>query len=164
MIFRQTNIIWTFWIALNALVEWFEHEDQIIKHSPDALNIVPFLLFVLNRFTLILRKFIGYIIVAIMFVSFVLINKGLVVGMIIFISWDFKNIDIGDRTNHIAIIHVPQVLYFSVFCSLFMGGDVIICLYRFIRYGRDIKSLLYNIGLPMIIGTPFVIVLSLRYR
>jgi alpha-1,2-glucosyltransferase len=145
--FRQTNIIWTFWIALNSVIEWFEREQQPNAHI--GLDLVPFIFFVKNRFAAILVKFYGYILVAVAFVTFVFVNNGLVVG---------------DRTNHIAITHVPQILYFSAFCVLFMGGEVIVTLWRFYRNKSSVVSLMKHIALPMLIGIPIAAFIGLRFR
>jgi len=64
-----------------------------------------------------------YITVCLMFVAFVVWNKGIV---------------IGDRTAHVATIHVCQIFYFSAFVSLFSWPYVMphgrACLHFFRRY------------------------------
>jgi len=145
--FRQTNIIWTFWIALHSIIEWFEQEQQPNAHI--GLGIVPFIFFIKKQFVQILIKFYGYILVAIAFVAFVVLNNGLVVG---------------DRTNHIAITHVPQILYFAAFCVLFMGGEVLTTMWRFYRNKSSIVTLLKGAALPLIIGVPVAAFIGLRFR
>jgi alpha-1,2-glucosyltransferase len=92
VLFRQTNIIWTFWIAAESLLEDFE----------SSKNLKEFFSFG-NIQKLILNYF-SFLIVGISFVLFVIWNKGIVVG---------------DKTNHIAILHVNQVFYFAVFSCVF---------------------------------------------
>jgi alpha-1,2-glucosyltransferase len=77
ILFRQTNIVWTFWIAAESLIQ----EDSFRS----------------------VKKYWNFIFIGILFLIFAYVNRGIVVG---------------DRTNHIAITHVPQFFYFVSFCIL----------------------------------------------
>ncbi|KAL0477448.1 alpha-1,2-glucosyltransferase [Acrasis kona] len=146
ILFRQTNIIWTFWMALDTLVTWYESENKDSETKPFALGM--FIIFVINRMHIIVVRLAGYIILGVSFVVFVIINGGLVVG---------------DRTNHIAVAHVPQVMYFSAFCVVFMMGELIFDVYRFYKNRGSIVKLIKHYAPLMIILTPIIAVLCIKY-
>jgi len=118
---RQTNIIWVFFCAAmtagNIAISEVRHHQMTSKQPPTfSLNtsgqlwelyvglsqiLQSWKMFRLLR--LILVKCGGYIIVGIMFLAFVHINNGVVVG---------------DRSAHMVTIHLPQICYFAAFFTV----------------------------------------------
>jgi hypothetical protein len=86
----------------------------------------------------IIRDFMGYFFLLFAAVIFVIVNGGVVVGILFcflpvlvvvlvlnrnrfcdagMLIWRFA----GDRSNHIATFHFPQLLYFVAFAAIFLG-------------------------------------------
>lgn len=79
MFFRQTNILWsTFFAILRA----FEFVGQPIWSF--------------TGFCSLFKDEVGYIVNALLFVGFAIVNNGIV---------------LGDRKNHAARFHIPQLFY-----------------------------------------------------
>jgi len=116
---RQTNIVWVFLAAAETagqvLLEEVRAHQLRTKHPPTIpltatgqlaelsqglvqLIINPILL--ARLVGLIVFRCIGYIIVGLAFLAFVHLNQGIVVG---------------DRSAHVATIHLLQLCYFSAF-------------------------------------------------
>lgn len=74
--FRQTNIVWVFWLACQRLLDLFEDSNPVA---------VMF----------IIRDCLGYGLVGMLFVAFVQINGGIV---------------LGDRASHEPVFHFSQLL------------------------------------------------------
>jgi hypothetical protein len=124
VLFRQTNIIWTFWIAAESLLEEFESN-----------KFEEFL-----SFDIVVKLFLNYfsfLFIGISFVLFVIWNKGIVVG---------------DKSNHIAILHVNQVFYFSVFSCIFTPLNSLVTL---INKKSDWFQLKYLFLIPVIAAIAF---------
>ncbi|XP_050454023.1 putative Dol-P-Glc:Glc(2)Man(9)GlcNAc(2)-PP-Dol alpha-1,2-glucosyltransferase [Cataglyphis hispanica] len=115
---RQTNIIWLGFFTIEHALDIFDNRMEK-PISPRMLNtplhfrlIWKQIMYELRKGPLSFIKFITqicnslffYIMVCLMFVAFVVWNKGIV---------------IGDRTAHVATIHICQIFYFSTFVSLF---------------------------------------------
>lgn len=66
----------------------------------------------------VLSSVIGYCLVGFLFIVFILYNGGIVVG---------------DKSAHSATIHVPQLLYFSLFASVFSGPYFIVKVRQFFQ-------------------------------
>jgi len=130
---RQTNIIWVFCIAGLAggqiLAEQIHLHQARTKHPPTLAlttfgQIKELMTGTLRLLTkspaemariigLIVTQCLGFICVGVAFLVFVKLNNGIVVG---------------DRSAHTAVIHLPQILYFSIFslgfCFPFMIHQV----------------------------------------
>ncbi len=119
--FRQTNIVWVFFIACQAVgpvavhhahealkannvkpikfslttvgqIEELLHGLLLLLKSPTGLAVMVWQVLVVS---------LGYILVAAAFMAFVILNDGIVVG---------------DKTAHTVVMHPTQVAYFSAFC------------------------------------------------
>ena len=119
--FRQTNIIWVFFVAIQAAgphlvnqAHEARHENKKIKFSLNTWGQMTELcegLYLIvfhpkkcfHLVKCILCTCMGYILVAMAFLTFVYINDGVVVG---------------DRTAHQVVVHPTQVLYYCAFCAL----------------------------------------------
>lgn len=127
VMFRQTNIIWTVFVAgLTArkkLIDWIKLEDsnqyerrskEDLQNNDDNVAISKIFKIVINSlrkdmkiFYLIIDILIAslfYIITILIFLGFVYINEGIVVG---------------DRSHHTACVNFPQMFYFISFTSVF---------------------------------------------
>ncbi|KYN03925.1 PREDICTED: putative Dol-P-Glc:Glc(2)Man(9)GlcNAc(2)-PP-Dol alpha-1,2-glucosyltransferase [Cyphomyrmex costatus] len=130
---RQTNIVWLGFFTIEHALDIFD--KRINEPSEKLCTSLHFLLIwrqlmsELRKGPLSFVKFVAqicdnllpYLTVCVMFVAFVIWNGGIVVG---------------DRSAHVATIHVCQIFYFSAFVSLFSWPYVIphwqTCL-RFLR-------------------------------
>lgn len=70
VLFRQTSIIWMFWIAANHILQMHEQDAQ-------QQSLVWYLWH--NKWQW-LRETFGFVLVAIAFVTFALVNNGIAVG------------------------------------------------------------------------------------
>lgn len=124
VLFRQTNIVWVFFVAIQAAgphIIGHAHEARIeVQKAPLKFSLTTwgqtkevleglFLLLFCPRKALqmmrsVLQTCIGYLLVGLAFVAFVIANNGVVVG---------------DRTAHTVMIHPTQVLYFCAFSLVF---------------------------------------------
>lgn len=117
ILFRQTNIIWTFWIAAESLLE--ENENLTLKKIFSFENLIK-----------IIQKYFTFLSIGISFILFVYLNKGIVVG---------------DKSNHIAILHGNQIFYFAVFCCFFTPLNCLILMLK-----KKFWNLKFLIFLPLI--------------
>jgi len=118
---RQTNIVWVFFMAGLAGGQILADQIHIYlaktKHPPtlalttsgQILELITGTWTMATKNTtqffailgLIVTKCFGFILVGVSFLLFVKLNNGIVVG---------------DRSAHVAVLHFPQILYFSIFC------------------------------------------------
>ncbi|KAJ3092045.1 glucosyltransferase [Quaeritorhiza haematococci] len=121
---RQTNIIWTAFMAITAALRILEREEERDGDGSErssgkyrnpllrdvqsvgtlATITLGFVLTCLKRLPLLLLRLWAYILVAVAFVAFVWWNGGIV---------------IGDKSNHVATTHIPQMYYFAGFTAFF---------------------------------------------
>ncbi|PBC32667.1 Putative alpha-1,2-glucosyltransferase ALG10-B [Apis cerana cerana] len=133
ILIRQTNIIWVAFITVEHLFDLLDHKiSKLISY--EQYNSIIYLKLLWKRIIeetchewKLLAKFIlqlcvqllPYIIVCLLFVSFVLWNKGIVVG---------------DRTAHVPTFHIPQLLYFSIFLFCFLWPYMIISWKNYFKF------------------------------
>lgn len=119
---RQTNIIWVFYVACETILTDLEEfvEKILRKNVFDKGSYLKFSQGIVKR--LINRgthkKVLGFVIVALLFVLFVILNQGIVVG---------------DRTAHTPVVHIPQMFYFATFSLFFSLPYAIRSLKSFIK-------------------------------
>ncbi|KAH0953389.1 hypothetical protein HN011_004929 [Eciton burchellii] len=124
IVVRQTNIIWLGFFAIEHALDIFNRRIAQ-SASPRVLSTPLHLRLIWKQMTceaskglLSFVKFVAqicnsllpYVTVCLLFIAFVVWNEGIV---------------IGDRTAHVATIHVCQIFYFSAFVSLFSWSYVI---------------------------------------
>ncbi|KAL0578479.1 glucosyltransferase [Marasmius crinis-equi] len=114
--FRQTNIIWVLYaFAASQLtyLRWRRAPSGSPApsklHDPPALSASPGDIFKAIRTSPsvipdLLPSFVPYTLVMASFVAFVVWNGGIV---------------LGDKSNHIPVLHVPQIYYFAAFSAAF---------------------------------------------
>ncbi|KAF6766103.1 glucosyltransferase [Ephemerocybe angulata] len=112
--FRQTNIVWVLYAYASSQLMMLRFKrlpkDETARlHDPPALNATPAdtlqsILSFPKILPQILPAFIPYSVVLAAFGAFVIWNGGIV---------------LGDKSNHIPTLHVPQVYYFAAFCTFF---------------------------------------------
>ncbi|CAL7940024.1 unnamed protein product [Xylocopa violacea] len=125
MLIRQTNIIWVAFIFVEHIFDLLEHKmskpisnqeycsvsylkliwKKIIEETYHGWK--SFAIFIIQ----LCVQLIPYVTVCVLFVIFVIWNKGIVVG---------------DKAAHIPTIHVPQLFYFSIFLFCFSWPYMII--------------------------------------
>ncbi|KAF8922192.1 glucosyltransferase [Mucidula mucida] len=116
--FRQTNIIWVMYsFAYSVLAEMrFRRPEGGAKlHDPSALeahfgDLLLTLRSVPQVFAGVLRSFVPYTLLLTVCASFVMWNGGIV---------------LGDKSNHLPSVHIPQIYYFVGFATA-MGWPVLV--------------------------------------
>ncbi|KAJ3787664.1 glucosyltransferase [Lentinula aff. detonsa] len=120
--FRQTNVIWTIYAYATSQLMYLRYRrpgpglQQLSKlHDPFAdqakpVDLYKSLLSLPNVLPDILPAFVPYASVLGVFASFVIWNGGIV---------------LGDKSNHIPVLHVPQLYYFFAFSTAF-GWPVLV--------------------------------------
>ncbi|KAI7872910.1 alpha-2-glucosyltransferase Alg10 [Spinellus fusiger] len=119
--FRQTNIIWVAFFMVLAIVQCLQEAEKknlitttlynpLCKDIKQPMDMVHSLSSLIVGVTLNLRLVLSRMIVFIM----------TMIGFVVFLIWN-GGIVLGDRSNHIAGYHVPQLFYFSSFLSVFMA-------------------------------------------
>jgi alpha-1,2-glucosyltransferase len=98
--FRQTNIIWAFFVAALSARDLLEFELKKKK-----ISFVDLVLEAFQNLLVLLRNLYGFILLGVGFLIFVHYNGGIV---------------LGDKSNHQAAVHLAQILYFSCFCAFFL--------------------------------------------
>ncbi|KYR00865.1 glycosyltransferase [Tieghemostelium lacteum] len=103
---RQTNIIWVFFTALTSILTLQQEKENSNSNQESSLfnEIVSFIRFTIKNLLTIVSLLWGYILVGIMFLVFLKVNGGIVVG---------------DKGNHESSLHFVQLFYFSVFTLVF---------------------------------------------
>jgi len=123
IVFRQTNIIWVVFCAGLVLrkqlqlwlKEVYEKKDVKLSELNDwdmlKLAVKGLVENAMKRNKLVIKlvknvavNVIGYVLVGVCFAAFVVLNKGIVVG---------------DRTQHEACLHFPQLFYFLTITNFF---------------------------------------------
>lgn len=128
VVFRQTNIVWVFFTACVVMVQEFEiHTSSEFKTIKISLALVV---------RLFLKCLWPYAMVGLAFVTFVILNGGIVVG---------------DRENHSVTLHLPQLFYFFSFFALLSPGETLSVVLSWFRPDERISrksavsSLLWNL-------------------
>ena len=114
---RQTNVIWVFYVFVNVFFE-----QLTLKNIRSMKAIFDY--FLQNTI-----KCTSYIFVLLLFICFIILNKG---------------VAIGDRQAHQITIHLPQLFYFAFFVVIFNFVTFIKDLIhiRKIHYSRALCSIL----------------------
>ncbi|GJJ76731.1 alpha-1,2-glucosyltransferase [Entomortierella parvispora] len=109
--FRQTNIIWSLFILGTTLLELSSTTERrrfdpkaAFLHSPFQIvkSILGFVQMLLSKLPTVLVVAIPYL--------------GLLGGFVAFVRWN-GGIVLGDRSNHVPVMHVVQLFYFAVFSA-----------------------------------------------
>jgi alpha-1,2-glucosyltransferase len=130
MLFRQTNVIWVVFVAAVAAVELL----QIFK------KITPNTGFDLVYYAVLHLGFL---------MSWLYSYFGLVVAFIVFVKMN-GSIVLGDKSNHEASIHVPQMFYFILFTFgfAFFGLDPFALVKpTYYKIRNNIKPSFFGLGL-----------------
>ncbi|XP_055639926.1 putative Dol-P-Glc:Glc(2)Man(9)GlcNAc(2)-PP-Dol alpha-1,2-glucosyltransferase [Toxorhynchites rutilus septentrionalis] len=135
ILMRQTNIVWVVFVLgsniLNCamticLANKKSSGKEVQRYGMKSLiTSVETIIRSPSIVITILRRccslYLGYILNMIGFVIFLLYNGSIVVG---------------DKTAHVAAIHVPQIFYFTIFFAIFSGSHIFSCLRRMLRFVR----------------------------
>ena len=118
IMFRQTNVVWVLYLAavtgVDNLTTYVQKKmDQSCKDGMHALVIITAkdrMQGLAISIWLVLRNVIPYILVCLGFIGFVFWNNG---------------VALGDRSAHVAVFHVPQLFYFSLFTSALTASQLL---------------------------------------
>ncbi|CAG8670258.1 14170_t:CDS:2, partial [Acaulospora morrowiae] len=118
--FRQTNIIWVLFIMGVSMVDTLSDNDNLHIHGSlrsikgaDVTfrtafrEIANFTMMAIRNFKLLVPIYFPYAFVFLGFIAFMKWNGGIV---------------LGDKSNHIATIHFPQIFYFISFAAIFSAS------------------------------------------
>ncbi|XP_020346793.1 putative Dol-P-Glc:Glc(2)Man(9)GlcNAc(2)-PP-Dol alpha-1,2-glucosyltransferase [Oncorhynchus kisutch] len=161
--FRQTNIIWVAFCAstvvANKMDETWRTEQSKKKDDKSPCQI-PFSVSGVKRVMRFLLEFLTtanhvkavmlvawpYVLVAMGFIAFIVLNDGIIVG---------------DRSSHEACLNFPQLFYFFSF-ALFFSSPTSLCYHRALRFIQNLKKqpLLYLLitGLCLLLVWKFTFV------
>ncbi|RIA92946.1 Glycosyltransferase Family 59 protein [Glomus cerebriforme] len=124
VLFRQTNIIWVCFIlgtSLLAVLSPNNRESNIRGRMTyyRGINIRPNIAIqeIKNLIILSLKNFPR---LSIIFFPYFLILS----SFIIFLKWN-GGIVLGDKSNHIAVLHIPQIFYFISFTAIFSAPIIL---------------------------------------
>jgi len=114
--FRQTNIVWLMYAYASSQLMYLRfrrtppgRQPPVKFHDPPALegspsDLIQSILSAPKILPDILTSFFPYALVLLLFAGFVIWNGGIV---------------LGDKSNHIPVLHVPQAYYFIGFAAIF---------------------------------------------
>lgn len=120
--FRQTNIVWVLYAYASSQLTYLrfrraapDQSHQYVLHDPPCLaaslgDLPKSFLSVLKVLPDILPAFVPYTLVLAAFTVFIVWNGGIV---------------LGDKSNHIPVLHIPQLYYF-IAATTFFGWPVLI--------------------------------------
>ncbi|VDO51566.1 unnamed protein product [Schistosoma margrebowiei] len=131
---RQSNIIWNM----------FGH-DRCSSTILLYMFITHPLSVILVILRSVLRPCLPFILVLVSFISFVIINKGIV---------------LGDREAHTAVLNIPQFFYFATFCALSTPIQFVGFIVNSIK---SFKNLVLSIFLLLTLLFVLIIIISLKY-
>lgn len=111
--FRQTNVLWVAFTAAVALEQELKSCAspgvlvRIIDPTASLMSVVSSALpLTFSNLSTLLRKLSAYILTMVAFIIFIIYNGGVV---------------LGDKSNHVAGLHVPQLFYFSCTAAAFLA-------------------------------------------
>lgn len=118
ILFRQTNIVWLFYTACLVVLRTFEDHQNLLSRKRQSSSVaqssksktqpstITYHDVIFNRSFLVdlLKRCTPYALVGSLFIFFVIMNKGIV---------------LGDKEAHQPKVHLAQILYFLGFCSVF---------------------------------------------
>ncbi|GAA5916226.1 Dol-P-Glc:Glc(2)Man(9)GlcNAc(2)-PP-Dol alpha-1,2-glucosyltransferase, partial [Sporobolomyces salmoneus] len=124
LLFRQTNIVWVAFIAGVGIARELRTGNSSKKTKsqlydpllPDArlidLVLTPYSLayLSLHNISTIVPSLTAYLPVFLGFLAFIKLNGGIV---------------LGDKSNHVATIHIPQIYYFIAFSAVFFSPHLL---------------------------------------
>lgn len=112
LLFRQTNVVWVLFIVCTSLISQLR---AIGLADPSAANSSP------ASLIRTLRQLVNLLLkpaVLRLSLSLVLPYAPVFLGFAAFLVWN-GGIVLGDKTNHVPVLHFPQLLYFVVFSTAF---------------------------------------------
>ncbi|KAL4069407.1 glycosyltransferase family 59 protein [Scleroderma citrinum] len=108
--FRQTNVIWVLYaFCVSQLMRFRFKRGNASLYDPPALtagvaDFIKSIISLPNALPELLPPLVPYMLVLALFGGFVFWNGGIV---------------LGDRANHVPVMHVPQLYYFIAFATMF---------------------------------------------
>lgn len=153
-VFRQTNIIWTLYaFAISQLTTLrFQNRSKEQKiYDPSALeanpsDLIKVILTFPRAIPSLIQPSIPYIICCLVFGSFVVWNGGIV---------------LGDKSNHIPVIHIPQIYYFIASATFFAWPVLISCEGGPIALAKDVYQRM--VGSPRRIAVTILVLVAMLF-
>ncbi|KAK8807376.1 hypothetical protein WA158_004135 [Blastocystis sp. Blastoise] len=105
---RQTNIIWTCFIGGYIIFNKFNQDKSTT--IPLVKQLTSFARNIKNNFTSCIIILFPYLFLCVLFLLFIYINGGIV---------------LGDKSHHQFTIHLAQIIYYLLFSSLFLFENII---------------------------------------
>ncbi|XP_066490225.1 dol-P-Glc:Glc(2)Man(9)GlcNAc(2)-PP-Dol alpha-1,2-glucosyltransferase isoform X2 [Tiliqua scincoides] len=150
--FRQTNIVWTVFCGGSVVAQKLSEawKAELLKNKEEKgfpakgsfselirvfRFLIEYVMSLKNVATLILLSW-PYLSVVMVFLAFVVLNNGIVVG---------------DRSNHEACLHFPQLFYFFSF-TLFFSFPHLVTLSKITHFLRSVRRHLFQYSLLTIIS------------
>ncbi|CAI2187505.1 1087_t:CDS:2, partial [Funneliformis geosporum] len=124
VLFRQSNIIWNCFIlgtSLLAVLSDSNYDSKIngrmsyyrginIRSDIAIKEIKDFLILTLKNSPILFTIFFPYFLIFSSFIAFLIWNGGIV---------------LGDKSNHTAVLHIPQIFYFISFTTIFSAPIIL---------------------------------------
>eukprot|EP00053_Salpingoeca_punica_P017200 m.164890 g.164890 ORF g.164890 m.164890 type:complete len:448 (-) comp17144_c3_seq2:924-2267(-) len=105
VLFRQTNIVWVVFSAGVLVLQ----REKLMQPGPLSTALTTALQRTLGKPLQLLELSVPYLIVGACFGAFLVQNDGIVVG---------------DRSNHVSVLHVPQLFYCAAFTVFFAAPHI----------------------------------------
>lgn len=131
---RQTNVVWVMCVAVMCVLDDFE------RSRPTSRSPLAFARFVVSNLGGIVRQYGSFVLVALLFVAFVVVNGSIVVG---------------DKENHKASRHFAQLSYAAVFLLAHTAIGAL-------RW-RHVTAMLQRRAVTLIVGAVVLGVLVYRF-
>lgn len=137
LVFRQSNIVWMFFLASHSSLNIVSRHSEKLKIKQDLSSSsssssyfsIHSVLYITRQVTDLLFKifsrFTGYIIVAILFVTFIMING---------------SVALGDKSSHQVTFNASQFIYFIFTSSFFASPLLLLHLLSTLCDGSEKKS------------------------
>ncbi|KAI9025328.1 alpha-2-glucosyltransferase Alg10 [Phycomyces nitens] len=147
--FRQTNIVWVLFFMVLVIIQCLNttknQRGHAVVYNPVYSNVTQpdvvysaksLIVNTLSNLPMILPNILTFIVALAGFAVFLVWNGGIV---------------LGDRSNHLAGYHIPQLFYFSSFLSFFMAPWILSIdnIKRAISFTSAKQLVLYIVGLVL---------------
>lgn len=131
---RQTNVVWVMFVAAMCVIDDFE------RSRPTSRSPLAFVRFLVGNLGAVLQRYWSFVLVALLFVAFVVVNGSIVVG---------------DKENHKASRHFAQLSYAAVFLLAHTAIGAL-------RW-RHVTAMLQRRAVTLIVGAVILGVLVYRF-
>ncbi|KAI8330626.1 DIE2/ALG10 family-domain-containing protein [Chlamydoabsidia padenii] len=138
--FRQTNIIWVFYFMILSIIQLIRSQTNNALYNPTCDKVVSIkdLVHSLHSLARLTLTHMVYIVPRIWTFAITL------AGFVAFLIWN-NGIVLGDKSNHLAGLHLPQLFYFTSLLSFF-SAPLVLTLRNVVHLlDWNLKSLLFGL-------------------